>query len=263
MSEPPQKRRRTLLDHLGNEIDQLETENSHLKDEMDRMRSDMAELKLVDALGSKEHSKGTTQKKRLEKRIKDKTKDLKERDSTIEDIWNEIATLKAQVRLPEEGVSEEVVELQDQVEELHDLVGELRGNIAGLKAPSDKEAEEIVQLRNEIKTLTWRNAALTTIIKQAQELGQEVSNAVPSSPASDATCTLPEHSNLTAKMRLWEERLTSLSPPVLGNLLHRIYSRAFEGQLGIGEVRGMITQTHQLYNQKVSTFDRLEEYCGR
>lgn len=77
------------------------------------MRTDMAELKRVEALRSKEISNGDLQKKRLEKRLKDRTKDLKERDSTIEDLWNEIASLKAQVRPPEEGQDDVVLELRD------------------------------------------------------------------------------------------------------------------------------------------------------
>lgn len=80
---------------------------------MGRMRTDMAELKRVEALRSKEISNGDLQKKRLEKRLKDRTKDLKERDSTIEDLWNEIASLKAQVRPPEEGQDDVVLELRD------------------------------------------------------------------------------------------------------------------------------------------------------
>lgn len=128
---------------------------------------------------------------------------------------------------------------------------ELRGEITVLKSTPDGEAKMILSLRNEVQTLTARNKALTTVIKQAQDLSQDVSISVPSSSASDTTFT--ENCALTAKMRLWEERLTSLSPPVLGNLFHRIYSKAFHGQLSIGEVRGMITQTHQLYHQNMST----------
>lgn len=143
MTEPPQKRRRALLDHVGNEIDQLETENSNLKEEMEQMRMDMAESKRVEVLRSEKISNGNTQRKRLEKRIKDKTKDLNECDSTIEDMWNEIATLKAQVRPLEDEDGEVVLELRDQVENLHDLARELRGEIGVHKSTPDGKGEVV------------------------------------------------------------------------------------------------------------------------
>lgn len=75
---------------------------------------------------------------------------------SIEEVWNEIAILKAKVRPPEERVSGEVLELRDQVEDLHDLVGEMKGEIAGLNSALDGVRKTTRHLRNELEGVKKR-----------------------------------------------------------------------------------------------------------
>jgi chromosome segregation ATPase len=212
MAEPPPKRRRALLDYVGNEIDHLEKENDELRREVERIRTDMAELKRLDGLRAKDIFDLNMQNRALEKKIRDKDVDLDEEKDAVRELWSQIEALKSQNSLPSE------------------------------------EKELVRELRQQNEVLARRNTLLVATMQEIREISQEgtpIKIYTSSEPSKNPSLKISAE-------KLWENRLGSLSLGLLGELLQSIYNQDFKSRLGITVVRDMIARVHRESKQQVS-----------
>lgn len=220
-------------------MDHPEAENKELKREIEMLQKDMADLKRLNELKSKEIIDLTMQKKALKKDVKKRDVDLKEeRDAnrtTNRILCDQIETLKSQNKAPE------------------------------------NEGASIPDLQSQIESLTHQNTLLVEIIQKARDISKE-GTSVGIQPSNDDHKNIKAfndvHENLAHRYistdtaeKLWENRLRSLPIPTLGVLLQKIYDTSLrKDHVNVCDIRNEIREAQERSEQKVSFYQNIQQY---
>jgi chromosome segregation ATPase len=234
MSESPPKRRRTLLESIGNDIDHLEEENEDLKKEIERLRTDNTEIKRLDRIRSKEMFDLNTSKRQLERVIKDKDVDLDEERDVVQELRDKVEELRTQI---DEG-------------------GQATRSQARDRGATDELQRQIEALTNQNEALITQNKALTAVVKDAYRLSQQAT-PIKTKPSNESKYSSEDEPSVEV---LWANRLGSLSVTTLVQLLTTIYTQDFKDRMEISDIRDMIGRIHKESEQKVSSFTNLATF---